>query len=882
MSLLLSKESEFVPDTVQHVQTNTGFPQDTHPESFALIGSELEASRQYESPVQFVGPAAIPSLIEVMMREDTEEVALDFETTALTPWSAPHEPGNSVRIGDKTISQWVKKHGATINVTQRARVLSIYAPAAGYKAAFDLDLLNEEDKTALADALTGKVWVGHNLQFDYQWMLTLSPHCRPQRIIDTMLLTTACRPSAELEMQGVVVRHNVGPLQNGERLTHVKALEKYLIERAAATKSKDKDDGSIPLKALSLWLLDTPMDKQYQLPHNWMIDTLTPAHYDYCMGDVEAPGVIARRLMNLQDTGSVTALLDAIDRHPGGAAYKSFESAIHIFVRMQKKGIPWSKEAAAVLDAALETETKEAADSLAAAAPVLSKVLSIPVIPSKKYPNPEPRLVYPLNDLTNPARGLSAPVKSVIARAIFNETGRTVPAGDNGDPKLDAKALAFDFPDSKVVSLLNTLQAKTKERAMRQKYEGFALEGRLHPFTGINTVTGRTSSQEPALQQVPRDARFRAIFAAQKGYKILATDFSSIELRIAAALGVRAWRELQAIIQWATGDRGPVAQKAGPRYANIAWLFRSEPDLLPFLQTALPVAVIPERLCNVPEPHGRDVPFEDRARYIAAELAKWVYKIRIASAGKEEQLSFRAAYVSGLDPHLLTAIAMQAQGGHFDLKGMTPLSYLQSLSHAEAKDLKSRMKDARQGAKAVNFGSLYGQQPVGLHRYGVTAYGLKWTTIEAAYAHTAWFDLYPEIGLWHWLLKYAHKVKANILNPYNSSEMQTYSEGGKVYQWYTLSGRETISARLTSAANYQDQGTGAEIALDAINELPNDIQDMLVNFVHDELVLEVPEHRVYEVQEIVERTMIASADKLLMTYGIPTEVETSVGDCWIH
>lgn len=880
MSLLLSK-----PKTSEHTPVAdvpaADVPQQNK-KAFVLVGSDFEAARLPETSSQFLGPEAVCTALEILSRDGTEEVVLDFETTALTPWSAPHEPSGSVKIGAKTVSQWKKQSGATMNVTPRARVLSVHVPATDYNAAFDLDLLTTEDKYRLAAALNGKVWIGHNLGFDYQWMLTLNPKVRPARIIDTMLLTTACRPSAELEMQGVVVRHNVGPLKERDRLTHVKELEKYLTESAAAKNSKDKDDGAMPLKALSLWLLDTPMDKQYQLPHNWMIDTLTPAHYDYCIGDVEAPGVIARRLMDLPDTASLATLLNAIDTHMGGAAYRSFEAALPIFARMQCKGIGWSTDAAYALDAALVVEAEEAADALARVAPSLVKPISVAGKPSKKCPEPEPTLVYPLAALTNPAKGLSAIIKDAIAKAIFNETGRQVPTSDNCTPKLDAKSLAFDFPDSTVVKLLNMLQTKTKTRAMWQKYDAVAIHGRLHPLTGINTVTGRTSSQEPALQQVPRDKRFRAIFRAQEGYKILATDFSSIELRIAAALGVRAWREMQAIIHFASGDRGPVAQKAKGRYAAIAWLFRAEPDLLPFLQSVFPYAVIPERLLNVPQPRGRDVPFEDRAHYIAAELAGWIYKIRVASGAKEERLSFRAAYVGGLDPHLLTAIAMQAQGGHFDLKGMTPLAYLKSLSSDEAKALKHSMSAARQGAKAVNFGSLYGQQADGLHRLGITQYGLKWTQEEASAALVAWFDLYPEIGLWHWLLKYAHKVKANILNPYNSMDMLKCDEGGKVYQWYTLSGRETISSKLTSAANYQDQGTGAEIALNAITRLPDDIQDMLVNFVHDELVLEVPEDRIAEVQNTVERSMIDSADKLLMPFGIPTEVESEVGDCWIH
>lgn len=850
-----------------------------------LVPSEGATPRADASPPAslFAGPDEVCIAVDVLMREDVEEVVLDFETTALTPWAASKDPGSGTKVGDRTVSQ-MRTAGVTFDSTPRARVVSLYAPSAGYKAAFDLDLLTAEDKANLADALVGKTWIGHNLGFDYQWMLTLSPHCRPSRVIDTMLLTTACRPGAEMEMQGEVVKHHTGGSGGLKvRRRHIAALQSYLQERAAATGRSDKDDGAMPLKALSLWLLDKPMDKSCQMPVNWMPDQLSPEHHAYCMGDVEAPGVIARRLLTLPDDAPLQALLDAIDAHPGGKAYRVFEASLHTLVRMQSKGIPWSAAAAADLDTALAEEAEAASVDLLKAAPALEKPIAVPVKPTKKNPDPDPKMVYPIDDLLNPTKGLSAQVKSAIADAIFRETGKAVPLSDTGGPSLDAKTLAFDFPGSKVVAALNTLQGKAKARSMIAKYAAAAnTDSRLHPITGINTVTGRTSSQEPALQQVPRDPRFRAIFAASTGCKIIATDFSSIELRIAAALGVRAWRELQAIIAWASGDRSPASKKASAVYQNLGWLFKNEPCLLPFLQATDPDTGIPERLLDVPQPAGRGASVEEWGRFIAADLARWVYKIRLASGGDEARLPFRAAYVSGLDPHLLTALAMQAQGGHFDLQGKSPLAYLQGLSIDEAKTLKHTLKDARQGAKAVNFGSLYGQQPLGLHRYGVTGYGLTWTVEDAAAAHRAWFDLYPEIGLWHWLLKYAHKVKTDILNPYNSAEPMRSADGGKVYTWYTLSGRKTVSPKITSAANHQDQGTGAEIALDALASLPEDIQQYLVNFVHDEFLLECPDERVEEVTGTLEKTMIAAADSLLLKFGIPTEVESSIGDCWIH
>lgn len=842
------------------------------------VSAVLPASTASLPASPFAGPEALPATLRAL--QSAQEVILDFETTALTPWSAPAEAGTTKKIGGATVSQ-LKKRGFTFESAPRARVLSLYLPEADYKVAFDLDLLIPAEKASLAEALTGKVWIGHNLGFDLQWMLTLNPACRPGRIIDTMLLTTACRPSAELEMQSAVVKCTLQG--NPEKRKYGTELHQYLQEHAAAAKG-DKEDGTMSLKALSLWLLDAKMDKQYQKPQNWMVDQLSAAHYDYCMGDVETPGRIVRRLLNLSDDAPLSKVLSIINAASGGAAYKTFESALYPLAQMQIKGIPWSSEVADNLSRTLAQEAQSAADDLVRVAPSLAMPLFMDGKPTKKNPNPDRKRIDIIETLLDQTRGISAPIKFAIAEAIKRETGREVPESENGGPTLDAKTLAFNFPDSKVVSALTGVQSKSKARSMISKYAEAAHEGRLHPMTSIGTVTGRTSSQEPALQQVPRDPRFRAIFAARPGYKILATDFSSIELRIAAALSVRAWRELQSLVAQTKKTGLLSGMRRGNEKAQknpVAWLFRSQPDLLLFLQSKDMTVSIPPSLCDVDKP-GRDAGMDERGRYIAADLAKWVYKIRQASGGDESRLPFRAAYTHGIDPHLLTAVAMQSRGGHLDLCEKTPLEYMQNLSAEDAKALKGRMKNPRQAAKAVNFGSIYGQQSIGLHRYGVTGYGLRWTVEEASEAHAAWFDLYPEIGLWHWMLKYVHNIKANIMNPYNIMEPQRIEDGGKIYKWSTLSGRPAISSKTTKASSYQDQGTGAEIALNALITLPPDIQDMLVNFVHDEFVLEVPDERIVDVQETVERVMVGAADKLLLPFGIPTEVESSIGDCWIH
>lgn len=845
----------------------------------------------------FAGPERLSEALAIL--SEAEDVVLDFETTALTAYETPVAPSAAQRIGNATIKE-LRSQGCTLDPRPRARVLSLQIPRTrrgaprvreDYRIAFDLDRLSEAELMTLARALHDKVWIGHNLGFDYTWMLTMDPEVRPRRIIDTMLLATTHRPQALYEMQAALVNSTIGN-------QHIRiALWNYVQDKMNRKKRDDDGDGALSLQSLALLYLRESLDKSYQKPHNWMVDRLTPQHWDYCMGDVDTPLRIACKLLDLPEHASVADILRAVDDGPGAVTYRIFESALHAIARMHHSGVSWSAERAAALDAELAREAEEAATKLLEIAPELGQPIRVPGKPTKKEPNPEPRELVVIDELLSPSKGLTAPVKAALARAIALETGRSVltfdPPGSGEDEdsdgsapeasiQLDAKRLAFDFPDSEVVKLLAAVQGAVKERSMLATFATHAEaahDGRIHPLTGITTVTGRTSASSPSLQQVPRDKRFRAVFAARPGYRIVATDFSSIELRIAAALGVRAWRVLSMIEDLLRKGRDSPHRKEHPRIRKqIGWIFDKCPDLAEYLKS--PDVSPPESLIETFTPRYGEASIEDYARFAACDLAKWVSRLRAATGGDPERLPFLSAYRQNLDPHLLTAIAMKAQAGEFDTGGKSPLDYLAGLSREETHALKEALKDARQAAKVVNFGSLYGQQSVGLHRYGVVAYGLFWSVEDAERAHTEWFRLYPEIGLWHWLLRRVFVLKKQpILNPYNPVEADLE---GKIYRWATLSGRKVLSSKITSAANYEDQGTGAEIALLAINSLPEEIQAMLINFVHDELVLEVPDDRVTEVVPVVERTMTEAADRFLLPFGVPTTVETQVGDAWMH
>lgn len=65
--------------------------------------------------------------------------------------------------------------------------------------------------------------------------------------------------------------------------------------------------------------------------------------------------------------------------------------------------------------------------------------------------------------------------------------------------------------------------------------ENSKMDGLLHTvYKLFGTVTGRLSSQNPNMQQVPRDEFMRGILGAPPGWTFVGMDYSQIELRIAA------------------------------------------------------------------------------------------------------------------------------------------------------------------------------------------------------------------------------------------------------------------------------------------------------------------------------------------------------------
>lgn len=856
------------------------------------------------------------------------EISLDVETTALSAYQHPQKLKKDTKIGGTIpLRVYEKQYGAGTDATPRCRVLA-FRTDSGLRVAVDLDDIGWckrspgglSNRRLLIRALSGKVWVGQNLLFDYTWLKTIEKTVRPRRIIDTMLLGTACHSDFMMKLHTAA---SGALLQVKGRKTHKYAREiyEYLLRRKKKTEDNE-DDGVYSLYILALYHLGEKLDKSYQKPQNWAVSYLSPAHYEYSCGDIEAPPLIARRQFGLSDDCHVSELLAALDNHAGGSCYRVFEKALHGLVEMHRKGIYFSADSAARYGASLDKQRDAALIALFEIAPALAGHKDVIV-----------------------AGGLTGVLKSAMAAELERLYHKPPPvSASDGKPLLGAAALKMHYGSQPLLEAWGKVQESVKRRAMLDDYVERAGRdgGRLHSIVSINTAAGRTASEDPNVQNAPRDEEFRACFEAPppgpdgRKKKMLAIDYSSIEMVIAAGLAQRCYtmvREgLQALREEMFTGRKNLQKNSYDflgRMRWLGWMLRGSSIIEDYLDSCAehdhdtPIDV---EIVDRPEMADGSTGFSDEtmaqwAAHFSSVFVDWLEKVKRNGGFKDDQaedrLTLPYATRNGLDTHMITAAATLRRSGEIDFGDCrTALDWLESKTPDERDALKKKYKKPRQKGKANNFGLLYGMQYIKLHAYGQVNYGIDWSLEEAAESRVEWFNTYPEIGLWHFCTRHGGKVKNDVVDII-SETVKLRDDGARFFVGTTLSGRTVCSPDLNAALNYQDQGTGAEIALDAFGQfyetpvpyaeadtpvaataqgpglfdrdipktlvaLEHTMGARLVAFVHDEFIFEEYEDMIDELESSVYKLMTDAAKPYLDQFDIFVGAEGAKGDHWIH
>ena len=127
-----------------------------------------------------------------------------------------------------------------------------------------------------------------------------------------------------------------------------------------------------------------------------------------------------------------------------------------------------------------------------------------------------------------------------VAEVLFEKEGLPIlkKSQKTGKPSADAGVLKRLASKGHTLpqQIIEYKAANTLNKMFLNRWEDdLGPDKRIHPsFNLTNVVSGRTSCQNPNLQQVPRTKDVRAIYKAPKGRLFFEADYSQLELRIAA------------------------------------------------------------------------------------------------------------------------------------------------------------------------------------------------------------------------------------------------------------------------------------------------------------------------------------------------------------
>lgn len=152
----------------------------------------------------------------------------------------------------------------------------------------------------------------------------------------------------------------------------------------------------------------------------------------------------------------------------------------------------------------------------------------------KDYAQKEADLLKKLNSYAEINWNSSQQKADVLYNKMKLPILKQTPKGAPSTDKSVLKRLAgkgFEVPQL----ILDYSAINTLNKMFLTRWGNDAINSRIHStFNLTNVVSGRTSSSNVNLQQVPQDKNIRTLFTAPKGKLFFEADYSQLELRIAA------------------------------------------------------------------------------------------------------------------------------------------------------------------------------------------------------------------------------------------------------------------------------------------------------------------------------------------------------------
>jgi len=300
-------------------------------------------------------------------------------------------------------------------------------------------------------------------------------------------------------------------------LSHAVWYDTLVGEQATLVTSRR--DVSVSLQATAARRVHTKLKKD-QGRSNWMAEELDDDQMRYCVDDI-------RLLFGIRDAqyerAAGTSSVNAIE----------FEQTLAPLVtRMVLTGLPFSSEAAAVYIQAVEEDKAQALAVITALSPGLN-------------PNSPVQVKKAFSTL-----GYSLPSTGVEILLLLAVEHNATPAGQ-------------------LARAILTVRQATKRGMYDSPWQSkYVHHGRVHSrFWQCGTDTGRFSSAEPNLQQVPKAGR--QMFTAPPGWGYFSVDYNQIEILVAASIA-KDERMLELIASGTDIHTAVAAEAYGVTESNVS------------------------------------------------------------------------------------------------------------------------------------------------------------------------------------------------------------------------------------------------------------------------------------------------------------------------
>jgi len=196
-------------------------------------------------------------------------------------------------------------------------------------------------------------------------------------------------------------------------------------------------------------------------------------------------------------------------------------------------------------------------------------------------------------------------------------------------------------------------------------------------------------------------------------------------------------------------------------------------------------------------------------------------------------------------------------------------------SEVTGKAVEDITKAERQHAKAINFGYLFGMGTERFQTYAYDTFGVKLSLEESKEYKDIYYEAHPAIARYHRDM---------------GRRIEKAKRTGIPLVVETALGRRAKPKMYTDALNIPVQGTIAECTKMAINYLFEDYTDlmkrvMLINMVHDSIVIDTPDEYIEEVSEALTSSMKLawrqiSLSPLFHYHQLPMGVDVDVSKGW--